>query len=201
MTMDDSRDAVAHVYDGIEEYDNPLPGWWTFIFWATVWFSLAYVALSLIRRDWFDPHLRFEAAQTRVLQQQFSQLGDLEPDEGTLLGFLEDEDKAKWLAVGEAVVRTNCVSCHGRSGEGVSAPNLTDHHYKHVKVLTDFPTVIKNGAAGGAMPAWGNRLLENEVILVAAYVASLRGGLVQGREPEGETIPVWGAASEAGAGD
>ena len=40
------------------------------------------------------------------------------------------------------------------------------------------------------MPAWRNRLHPNEVVLVAAYVATLRGkNLPSPRPPEGEIIP------------
>jgi cytochrome c oxidase cbb3-type subunit III len=35
--------------------------------------------------------------------------------------------------------------------------------------------VIADGAGNGAMPAWRNRLHPNELLLVSAYVASLRG--------------------------
>ena len=31
-----------HNYDGIEEYDNPLPGWWKWLFWLTIFFSVPY---------------------------------------------------------------------------------------------------------------------------------------------------------------
>ena len=34
---------LEHSYDGIQEYDNPMPRWWVFIFWATIVFSLLYV--------------------------------------------------------------------------------------------------------------------------------------------------------------
>ena len=33
---------TSHVYDGIAEYDNPLPAWWRRIFWATFVFSIGY---------------------------------------------------------------------------------------------------------------------------------------------------------------
>ena len=39
---------LGHDYDGIEEYDNPLPGWWTWIFVATIVFSTGYWLYSQI---------------------------------------------------------------------------------------------------------------------------------------------------------
>src|ERR1043165_7203920 len=35
---------LEHNYDGIQEYDNPLPRWWVIIFWITIVFSLVYFA-------------------------------------------------------------------------------------------------------------------------------------------------------------
>jgi cytochrome c oxidase cbb3-type subunit 3 len=74
-------------------------------------------------------------------------------------------------------------------------PNLTDDYYKNVKQITDIAEVIKNGAAGGSMPAWKTRLHPNEVVLMAAYVAGLRGKNLKGRPPEGEKIPPWPSAA------
>src|SRR5512146_1400532 len=42
MSDSDRDRLLAHDYDGIEEYDNPLPGWWVWIFWATIIFSVGY---------------------------------------------------------------------------------------------------------------------------------------------------------------
>ena len=36
--IDESR-LMAHDYDGIREYDNPLPGWWSAVFAATFVFA------------------------------------------------------------------------------------------------------------------------------------------------------------------
>ncbi|MBI5611205.1 MAG: cytochrome C, partial [Deltaproteobacteria bacterium] len=33
---------LEHNYDGIQEYDNPLPGWWTALFWLTIVFAAGY---------------------------------------------------------------------------------------------------------------------------------------------------------------
>jgi len=74
-------------------------------------------------------------------------------------------------------------------------PNLTDENWKNVQKIADIPQVIMNGAAAGAMPAWKTRLHPNEVVLVAAYVASLRGKNLPGpRGPEGTAIAPWPAA-------
>ncbi len=108
---------------------------------------------------------------------------------------LKYKDDADWMLYANSVFLTNCQSCHGPDGSGVVGPNLTDDFYKNVKKITDIAEVINNGAAGGSMPAWRTRLHPNEVILMAAYVAGLRGKNLKGRGPEGEKIDPWPAAS------
>ena len=39
---DSTEETVGHSYDGIEEYDNPLPRWWFMLFVGTVVFALGY---------------------------------------------------------------------------------------------------------------------------------------------------------------
>lgn len=173
-TNQDSAD-ILHEYDGIQEYDNPLPGWWSMLFVATIVFAVFYQVLFWMHPETLGYHGRYDASVTKMLQKQFATLGELEADEATIMGFVNDPEQQKWLDVGAAIFQTNCVSCHGRDGSGVSAPNLTDDGYIHVKEVVDIATVIRDGANNQAMPAWGNRLLENEIVLTAAYIASLRG--------------------------
>ena len=46
QTTDTETDrTVGHAFDGIEEYDNPLPKWWFYLFIATCVFALGYLAL------------------------------------------------------------------------------------------------------------------------------------------------------------
>lgn len=183
-----------HQYDGIQEYDNPTPGWWSLIVVLSfVWACGYYARYELnttpptVQADW-------ENDVAEANKAMFAKLGDLKPDDATLLSL---KDNADWMRVGESIFRANCVACHGRQGQGDVGPNLTDDVYKNVKVLADIPTVIRVGANGLAMPAWRGRLSENEIILVGSYVASLRGKNITGRAPEGAAIPPWPAAPTA----
>ena len=173
-STDPSEDAALsdHTYDGIQEYDNPTPRWWDLLFVGSIFFAPVYAV-------WFHaPQMnrnlagRYEQALAANMRLQFGEIGDLAPDEETILRYM---NKPEWLNVGASTFATNCVSCHGRQGEGVSGPNLTDDFYLHVKEITDIAKVVAEGAKKGAMPAWRNRLHPNEVVLVSAYVASLRG--------------------------
>ena len=38
----DQDHLLEHSYDGIQEFDNPMPRWWVYIFWATIIFSVLY---------------------------------------------------------------------------------------------------------------------------------------------------------------
>ncbi len=177
-----------HAYDGIQEFDNPLPGWWKWMFVGSIVFSVLYAmvfSMGAPGRSMVDQYDAALAANTRL---QFKEIGDLSADRATILAYMQ---KDEWLKVGQVVFKTNCISCHGREGEGNVGPNLTDDVYKNVRDVEGIARVIAQGANKGAMPAWANRLHPNEVVLVAAYVATMRGQNLPGRAPEGNPIPPW----------
>ncbi len=179
-----------HAYDGIQEFDNPLPGWWKWMFVGSIVFSVFYAMYFHIGapgRSVSDQYDTALAANTRL---QFAEIGDLEPTAENIMRYANQKS---WLSVGQTVFKTNCISCHGRDGEGKVGPNLTDQVYKNVRKVEDIARVIIQGAGNGAMPAWANRLHPNEVVLVSAYVASLRGAQTagEGKGPEGNEIPAW----------
>lgn len=190
-TASESENALTgHSYDGIQEYDNPLPGWWKFLLWfffLTAPLYYLYMHAGVEGRSIYD---QYNNHMARVFEKRFSEIGELSANRETLLKYMNDEPK--WLAVGKVVYQTNCVSCHGADGGGLVGPNLTDEHWKHVRTIEGIASVIENGAANGAMPAWKNRLTHpNQVVLTAAYVASLRKKPVAGKAPEGNEIPAW----------
>jgi cytochrome c oxidase cbb3-type subunit III len=180
---------LDHEYDGIQEYDNPTPGWWNMLFIGSIVFAVFYFIYFHSNVPDRGIHDAYEAARGADLQREFAKFGELKSDTQALLGYMAKPD---YIAVGQAIFKQNCVSCHSSQGEGQVGPNLTDDYYKNVSVLQDIPKVIANGANNGAMPSWSMRgLQKNEIILVSAYVASLRGKNIPGAAPYGVTIPAW----------
>lgn len=188
--MANKNELLEHNYDGIQEYDNPTPGWWHIIFLSTIAFSIPYFVIFEMNPD--VPTIQDRVALDEKVAQQtvLAAIGDVGSDEASLISLMRQSKKTG--VIGAAIYRANCVSCHGKDGEGVVGPNMTDDYYKNVKQIMDIPSVVTNGAAGGAMPAWKNRLNEKEVLIVSAYMASLRGRNTVGRAPEGVVIPAWG---------
>ena len=187
-------DLLDHEYDGIQEYDNPCPGWWRWLFFATFVFSLFYFFYFHIGKSGITIAKDHENAVANNVRLRFSEIGELSLDEATLLEYMQ---KPEWVAVGQTVYEQKCKSCHGEGGRGLVGPNLTDDYYKNVNSLSDILTVISQGAANGSMPAWKRLLHPNELLLVAAYVANLRGENLPGpRPPEGKVIPPWPEPNE-----
>ncbi|MEO0482136.1 MAG: cbb3-type cytochrome c oxidase N-terminal domain-containing protein [Planctomycetota bacterium] len=189
---------TGHEYDGIQEYDNPTPAWWHIIWLATIVLSVFYFYMSLWSPMFVHQTERLVSAQEEEIKVLFAELGTLENEEQTLLTLMDDE---KWMTFGAAVYRGACVSCHGADAGGSVGPDMLDDYYINVASITDIHDIIRDGAAGGAMPAWGKRLHPNEVVLLSAYIAKLRGTGDGIRPPEGEIIAPWPARAEGEAAD
>ncbi len=187
----DNAPLTGHAFDGIQEYDNPLPGWWKWLFIATIVFSLLYWPYYHFGAPGRSVSEQFNVAIAENMRLQFAEIGELQPNEATLVKMMYDDG---WVRFGESVYRANCASCHGLDGGGIVGPNLADEHYKNVREITDILNIVQNGAAAGAMPAWKSRLQLNEQILVSSYVASLRGTTpAKAKGAEGNVIPPWPA--------
>ena len=198
--MSEKDQLRSHVYDGIQEYDNPMPGWWVMLFWGCIFFAIPYwlyYESGVPGRSIYD---NYNEAVADNLRLQFEEIGELSLDSATIYKYKDDP---KWLQVGASVFEMHCVACHAAKGEGKVGPNLTDDYWIHVKEIGDIAKVVDKGANGQAMPAWGNRLHPNEVALVSSYVASLRGSLPagSGKAPEKNAKKIGPWQAPAGAKD
>jgi cytochrome c oxidase cbb3-type subunit III len=188
MNHSKSPKLTGHDYDGIQEYDNPMPGWWTWIFVLTVGFSGVYFFFVTLAGGGLSPLGFYDRALTEDAKRQFAMLGDVNSDPASLLRLSQDD---KVLRIGQSIFQGNCAACHGPTGAGLTGPNLTDEKYVHVRKIADVVDIVEKGRNNGAMPAWANRLQPREIAVVSSYVASLRGKNVPGREPQGEPIAPW----------
>ena len=188
------RDAklLDHEYDGIQEYDNPMPRWWKNLFWATIVFSILYIVNvgPIGSGDGRIAQYEAEMAAARARFPQAAQVtGDAE------LATLEKDPAV--LALGKSTFAQNCAACHRADGGGLIGPNLTDEFWLHGGRLSEVMHTVEAGVLAKGMPSWEKVLKPEQVRAVVAYVGTLRGTHPKdGKPPEG--VPVTGEGKDPG---
>jgi cytochrome c oxidase cbb3-type subunit 3 len=184
--------------DGVAVADNPIPWWWSALFLLTILFGVGYAAYVSLAPIALTPVERWSVANHAYQERKFAGIAEIPLSDEKMLRLMGD---AQWRATGAALFARRCASCHGADGRGFVGPNLTDDFYKDVRSLTDVVRVVTEGAGGGTMPAQRGAMSESEIVVVAAYAASLRGGNLESARPaEGVAIPPW-PAPVRGPGD
>ncbi len=190
---------LDHNYDGIREYDNPMPFWWSALFWGTIIFSVPYFVYYHVG---VGPSLNdnLEVEVGEFVEAQSAALGDIKPDAATILTLVQKDAKLKTGA--SVMFRSNCATCHGPEGGGRTGPNMTDDSYINIKKPEDFFRVIRDGVAGKGMPEWRKRFSEPQLVLLASYVASLRGTKpAEAKEAQGVPVPPWEVPAAGASAD
>lgn len=166
---------TGHVYDGIEEYDNPLPKWWFQLFIGTLVFSALYLvwypglgSFPGIGGWTSQNQLEREHEKARVVHEEifgaYTQM--------TLEELAQDNDAMK---MGVRLFANNCAVCHGADGGGnYGFPNLTDKDWLYGGTPDKIKETLLHGRAGN-MPPWGPIIGETNVLAVTEYVLSLSG--------------------------
>ncbi len=177
---------LDHAYDGIHELNNPLPSWWSFLFYTGIIFSIAYFIFYQIMGG---PTLREEFnkdySKILVVQEEFKKANSAYKDE-RYVAVANPEGIEK----GEEVYENNCLPCHQEKGMGDIGPNLTDKHWIVAKSTPEtIYNVIFNGSEANGMPPWSEVLTTEEIYLAVAYVSSLKNTFQKGGKlPQGEVI-------------
>ncbi|WP_192821831.1 cbb3-type cytochrome c oxidase N-terminal domain-containing protein [Rufibacter sp. LB8] len=171
-----------HDYDGIHEFDNDLPPWWKYSFYATIVFSVVYL---------LNYHVWGGKLQDAEYQHEMQQAALLQPKDGSgnaqeVTNFKPLTDAAL-LEAGHATYTQNCAACHGQNGEGMVGPNLTDEFWLHGGDVNDVFKVIKYGVTSKGMVAWQSKLSDDQILEVSSYLLSLQGTKpANGKAPQGE---------------
>lgn len=185
----DQGPVMGHHYDGIREYDNPMPGWWIWIFWVTVIFAPIYV-LGVHVFGFFDTYEDDLAQGQAELAQMRADYEAANPSASFDLTSLQTyADDPSAVEAGRGIFSTNCMPCHGAAGEGGIGPNLTDDYSIHGNQLTDLFTVVTNGVLEKGMTPWESILSPEQRAQVVAFVRSLHGtNPPNAKPPQGELV-------------
>jgi len=178
-----------HEYDGIREFDNPTPGWWYWLFGASVAFSALYLVFFHFSVAGWTVEDAWSNDQRAEFVRVFGSVGELKKDDESIL---KQMDNQQFMTIAKAAFIGNCSACHAKDGGGLVGVNLCDDSFKNIKNVSDIFKVITDGANAGAMPAWKRTFSDNERVILAAYVASLRGTKpANPKAAEGEPLPPW----------
>lgn len=189
-------ETTGHEWDGIEEYNNPLPRWWVWVFYATivwgVWYTIAYPAWPLIQRatgGYLGYSTRAEVqsdidavnAANAALNAELAaaDLPTLAAEPGTPL-------HSYAVNMGAAVFRANCSQCHGAGAAGVQAsgyPSLLDDDWLWGGAIADIAFTVTHGIRNEQspdtrwveMPAFGDMLAPEEIDSLVAHVQAISG--------------------------
>jgi cytochrome c oxidase cbb3-type subunit 3 len=178
---------LDHSYDGIREYDNPLPGWWSLIFVASIVFAAMYGFYFHIA-NWgesTDERYRAQLAEFEGKKEMRDRAEAVNVNEPALARNALD---SKLVEHGAAVFAVKCAPCHTADGRGEIGPNLTDSFQLHGSNRIEIFRTIHDGVPGTAMIAWGDQLPATDVLDVAAFVTTLRGKNIIGKAPQGEPV-------------
>ncbi|MFT6387630.1 MAG: cytochrome c oxidase cbb3-type subunit 3, partial [Cellvibrionaceae bacterium] len=92
-----------------------------------------------------------------------------------VLSLAAREHDAGKAIVGKTLFEQNCAACHGASGKGnfaIGAPNLSDDIWLYEGSPAGIRQTLRMGR-NGVMPAQQDRLREDKIHLLTAYVYSL----------------------------
>lgn len=185
----------GHKYDGIREYDNPMPGWWVGIFVLTIVFSVVYyVGIEFFDFvDTYEDDLAQSQAELASIREAYAASGPaFETDASALAAYASDPAMAE---AGAGPYATYCASCHGAAGEGLIGPNLTDDYWIHGGTDVAIYEVLRVGVPAKGMPPWEAVLSEQDRASLVAFIRSVHGTApANAKEAEGELV-----AYEAGS--
>ncbi|MGR5064911.1 cytochrome-c oxidase, cbb3-type subunit III [Photobacterium sp. DNB22_13_2] len=211
MGVEEGED-MGHEYDGIRELNNPLPKWWSYMFWGTIIFGLLYLILfpglgsfkgllgwqssNQTVRSIEESKLAIANAQKEQrLDQYAKELDDAHARFGetfktlaydasgnTLLPITQIAESEEAIKVGQRLFLQNCAQCHGSDARGQLG----------YPSLTDGAWLYGGEAETikttimegrqGVMPGWNETLGKDGVTEVTSYVLSLSGRSVNAKE-------------------
>ncbi|MCO4763823.1 MAG: c-type cytochrome [Myxococcales bacterium] len=183
----------GHKFDGIEEYDNPLPRWWLGIFFVTIVIGIAYVPYAhmiegnSLADEWAQD---MEAAKALAAKQK------IDWDNAALKTYCSAGDG--WKTAAKANYDGKCAACHRNDGGGGVGPAFTDDSYLHGGTYKDIAETITVGVPAKGMIAWKAQLKKEEIQDLTCYVFAMKGQKTDkpAKAPQGTKVDAEGNAAK-----
>jgi cytochrome c oxidase cbb3-type subunit III len=188
-----------HIVDGIQEINNPLPNWWSYMFYLTIIWSVLYLALYPGLGN-YKGLLNWTSSNQGVKTLEESRAAvELAKTEGRLVQFDRELEHASEkydpifqkfaqqdvlelaynddaIKIGQRLFLQNCALCHGSDARGQTGyPNLTDNDWLYGGTPDKIKETLMFGRKA-AMPSWSEALGGDQGVQeMTAYVLSLSG--------------------------
>ena len=217
---------TGHEWDGIQEFDNPMPRWWVWVFYGTIvwgiWYTIAYPAWPLIEgatKGYLGYNMYTELSDDIKSVDEKNAAIKTQLVSADLAAIGADEKLADYAQrAGAAVFKTNCAQCHGAGAAGVQSlgyPNLLDDDWLWGGTMEDIHLTVTHGirnttdpdARYSEMPKFGvdEMLDKTQIGDVVEYVLQISGqGHDAAKATAGQTVFVDNCSSchmEDGSGD
>ena len=171
-----TTETTGHVWDeDLGEYNNPLPRWWSWLFYLTIVFGVIYLILYPGLGSWRGT---LGWSQVSQLQEETAAAERLHGPLYERFAKVDIADLARdpeALAIGQKLFLNNCAQCHASDGGGSRGfPSLIDRDWLWGGEPKQIQATIAGGRTG-TMPAFGAVLGDAGVKDVAHYVLSLSG--------------------------
>ncbi|MCB1792101.1 MAG: cytochrome-c oxidase, cbb3-type subunit III [Gammaproteobacteria bacterium] len=188
-------DVTGHTWDGtLQEYNNPLPRWWLWLFYITLVFAGVYLALYPGLGK-FQGFLGWSSGNTLAAGDGSQYKGEMQKAAEkydpiykqyaavavTDLAAKPEYQEAR--AMGKRLFLTYCMQCHGSDAGGSRGfPNLTDGDWLWGGAPEQIAASIANGRTG-VMPTHAH-LGDAKIDEVSTYIMSLSGRNVDAAKAE-----------------
>jgi cytochrome c oxidase cbb3-type subunit 3 len=185
---------TGHEWDGIEEYNNPLPRWWLYIFYACIAFSFVYVILypALPGIKGYTPGILGYSARLEVEKDleavRAQRLLAVKGIEDIPVADIPKNPELMRAAVegGRSAFKLHCSQCHGAGAAGGKGyPNLNDDDWLWGGDMEAIHTTLLHGirypgdeqTRQSQMPAFGKDgiLKPAEIDQLVEYVRKISG--------------------------
>ena len=173
------EDLVGHKWDGdLEEWNNPAPKWWLYLYFITVFWGIGYMIafpglgnfegmLGWSQVGQYEAEQKVAAERFEPIYARFAEM-DFE-------ALSADPDAQK---LGASLYASYCTTCHGSDARGATGyPNLTDDEWIWGNSEEQLVASIGKGRIA-VMPQLGPAMGGEEGIRnMARYVLSLSGAV------------------------